>query len=152
MHTETGKQGRRQRALAATTHIEAPRERVWALLADVAHWPDWLPTMTAVQPLGPAALAIGARYRITQPRLKPAVWTVVRLEPLRSFAWESRAPGVRASADHVLSPMPDGSTSVTLQIEFSGPLAVVARVLAGSLTRDYIAREAALLKQRVEGR
>ena len=152
MHMETGNQARRPSTFATTTHVAAPPEWVWALLADVVHWPDWLPTMTAVQPLGPAALAIGARYRITQPRLRPAIWTVVRLEPLRSFAWESRAPGVRASADHALSPMPDGSTSVTLRIEFSGPLAVVARLLAGSLTRDYIAREAALLKQRVEGR
>jgi hypothetical protein len=72
------------------------------------------------------------------------------LEPLRSFSWESRSPGVRALADHSLSPMPFGSTSLTLRIQFSGPLSAVARVLFGSLTREYLAREAALLKQRVE--
>jgi ribosome-associated toxin RatA of RatAB toxin-antitoxin module len=136
--------------LTATTIVAVPRERAWALLADVLRWPDWLPTITSVEPLGPDALTVGARYRITQPRLRPAIWTVVQLEPLRSFSWESRSPGVRTLANHWLSPLPDGSTSVTLQVEFSGPLSILARVVAGSLTRDYLAREAASLKQRVE--
>lgn len=137
-------------AFAATLSVVAPPARVWALLADVVRWPDWLSTMRAVEPLDAEALALGARYRITQPRLKPAIWTVVRLDPRRSFAWETRSPGVRALADHSLTPLPDGSTSVTLEVRLSGPLAPLARLLAGSLTREYLAREAALLKQRVE--
>ncbi|MGE0706168.1 MAG: NnrU family protein [Vicinamibacterales bacterium] len=148
--SQAGTAGRMRRAFTATTRIDAPPERVWALMADVLHWPDWLPTMTAVEPLDSPALALGTRYRIVQPRLMPTIWTVVRLEPLRAFAWESRAPGVRALADHSLSPMPDGSTSVTLRVQFLGPLYVLARVLAGSLTREYLAREAAWLKTRVE--
>lgn len=87
---------------------------------------------------------------ILQPRLAPAVWTVVRLDPPRSFAWESRAPGVRTLADHWLSPMPDGSTSVTPRVQFFGPLSMLARAVAGSLMREYLAREASLLKERVE--
>jgi transposase InsO family protein len=35
-------------------------------------------------------------------------------------------------------------------VEPLGPLFVLARVLAGSLTREYLAREAALLKTRAE--
>jgi len=137
-------------AFTATVPVAAPPERTWALLADVVRWPDWLSTMRVVEPLDAEALALGARYRITQPRLKPAIWTVVRLDPRRSFAWETRSPGVRALADHALTPLPDGSTSVTLEIRLSGPLAPLARLLAGSLTREYLAREAALLKQGVE--
>lgn len=148
--TEADGRVRGGRAFTATRRIAAPPRRVWAPLADVVRWPDWLPTMSSVEPLGPGALAVGARYRITQPRLRPATWRVVRLEPLRSFAWESRSPGVRTLADHSLTPLPDGSTSVTLEVRFTGPLAPLARVLAGSLTREYLAREAALLAQRVE--
>lgn len=134
----------------ATARVEAPPERVWPLMADVLRWPDWLPTVTTVEPLDSPALALHARYRIVQPKLPPAVWTVVRLEPLRSFSWESRSPGVRTLADHTLSPLPDGSTSVTLRIRFFGPLSMLARAIAGSLTRQYMAREAALLKERIE--
>ncbi|MGE3526427.1 MAG: SRPBCC family protein [Gemmatimonadales bacterium] len=145
-----GTGGRMRGVFTAATRVEAPPERVWALVADVLHWPDWLPTVTAVEPLDSHALALGARYRIVQPRLPPAVWTVVRLEPRRSFSWESRSPGVRTLADHTLSPLPDGSTSVTLRIRFLGPLSTLARAIAGSLTREYMAREAASLKERIE--
>jgi len=143
---------RRNWPFVATTAIAAPPERVWPPLADVTRWPDWLSTMISVQPLGPEPLTIGASYRITQPRLRPAVWTVVRLEPLRSFSWETRSPGVRVLADHSLRPLPDGSTSVTLEIRFSGPLSALARGLGGALTREYLVREAASLKLRVEAR
>jgi protein-S-isoprenylcysteine O-methyltransferase Ste14 len=147
-----GGRGRRHEPIAANVLVAAAPERAWAVMADVLRWPEWLPTVTSVEPLGPEALTLGAPYRITQPGLRPATWTVVRLEPLRSFAWESRSPGVRALGDHFLTPMPDGSTSVTLQVGFSGPLAFLARMVAGSLTREYVTREAALLKQRVEAR
>ncbi|MGE0355030.1 MAG: SRPBCC family protein [Gemmatimonadales bacterium] len=138
------------RPVTATAVIAAPPERAWALMADVLRWPEWLPTVTSVQPLGPGVLTLGARYRITQPRLRPAVWKVVGLEPQRSFSWETRSPGVRALADHSVRPLPDGSTSLTLRVRFSGPLSPLARVLAGRLTREYVAREATLLKRRVE--
>jgi len=141
---------REEDPFSVSTLIAAPPERVWAPLADVRHWPDWLPTMRSVEPLGPEALTLGARYRITQPKLRPAIWTVVGLEPLRAFSWETLSPGVRVLADHSLSPQPDGSTRATLQIRFSGPLAFVARWLGGSLTREYLHREATLLKQKVE--
>ncbi len=140
-----------QKSLEATTVVVAPPDRVWALLADVVRWPEWLSTMTSVQPLDGGELALGARYRVTQPRLPPATWTVVRVEPGLSFAWESRSPGVRALADHLLRLRPDGSTSVTLRVEFSGPLAFLPRRLFGTLTMEYITREAALLKAHVEG-
>jgi len=147
---ETAAQPGENEPFVASALIAASPDRVWAPLADVRHWPDWLPTMRSVEPLGPEALTLGARYRITQPRLRPAIWTVVGLEPFRAFSWETLSPGVRVLADHSLSPQPDGSTRATLQIRFSGPLAFVARWLGGSLTREYLHREATLLKQKVE--
>jgi protein-S-isoprenylcysteine O-methyltransferase Ste14 len=141
---------RSSRSLSATTIVAAPPAHVWALMADVTRWPEWLQTMSSVQPLDTVQLTIGARYRIAQPRLRPTVWTVTGLEPMRSFSWESRSPGVRVVADHRLAPLPDGSTSVTLQIRFLGPLSMLARVLGGSLAAEYLAREAAALTLRVE--
>ncbi len=87
----------------ASDLIAAPPKRIWPMLADVQHWPDWLPTMISVEPLGPAELAPGASYRITQPKFRPAVWTVVGLEPLRAFSWVTRSSGVRVLADHRLT-------------------------------------------------
>jgi hypothetical protein len=106
--------------------------------------------VTSVEPLDKATLAIGGRYRITQPRLRPAIWSVVRLEPPHFFSWESRPPGVRTLGSHSLSSEPGGATRVMLQIDFSGPLSLLVGMFAGRLTNGYLAREAAALKQRVE--
>lgn len=138
------------RTYTATARIAAPTERVWSALSDVLHWPEWLPTVSSIEPLGAALLAVGARYRITQPKLPHAVWSVVQLEPLHLFSWESRAPGVRTLAIHSLNEQPGGLTDVALQINFSGPLSLFAGMFAGRLTAEYLAREAASLKQRIE--
>lgn len=136
--------------LEATTIIDAPVERVWPVLADVSRWPLWLPTVTSVEPLGPPPLSIGASYRVVQPKLPAAVWSVVELSPNSHFSWESRSPGVRVLGTHELHPVTAASTGVSLRIDFSGPLSGLARLVAGRLTREYIEREAAALKERVE--
>ncbi len=136
------------RTYTATTVIVAPPECLWPILADVVRWPEWLPTVTSVEALGAEPLAVGARYRIAQPKLRPAIWSVVRIEPYHSFAWESRSPGVRALANHCLSPAPGGSTEVTLRVDFSGPLSALVGAIAGRLTKEYLRREVAALERR----
>jgi len=137
-------------SFAITTSIAAPPERIWPVLADVVRWPEWLPTVTSVEALDDPALRLGARYRVLQPRLRPAVWTVGVVEPQRRFVWESRQPGVRTVADHVIVPTAAGASTVTLSVTYTGLLGGVVGLLAGRLTRDYIGQEAASLKQRAE--
>ena len=138
------------RTFSATIDINAPVERVWAVMADVVRWPRWLPTVTAVDALGITPLALGGRFRIHQPRLRPTVWTVVGLRAPHRFAWQSRAPGVRTIASHTIVAGAGESSRVCLEITFSGPLAFLAVVLFGRLTDEYLHREAAALKQRIE--
>ncbi|HVY65823.1 MAG TPA: SRPBCC family protein [Gammaproteobacteria bacterium] len=130
--------------------IAAPPERIWPALANVAAWPDWLPTVTRVEPLDGAELAPGRRYRITQPRLQTAVWTVTALEAGSGFVWESRSPGMRVVGGHTIERTSGAESRLTLGIEFKGVVgAIVGRVYA-SLTRRYIATEAAALKTLAE--
>lgn len=139
------------RCFSTTTVVHAPQEHVWAVLADVTRWPRWLPTVTSVEPLGPPALEVGARYRLRQPRLRPAVWQVVTYAPPARFSWESRSPGVRALADHVLQPLAGPATQVSLEVAFTGSLAWIAGLVAGRITREYLEREAAALRAELEG-
>ena len=138
------------RTFTAAVTIDAPAEQVWAVLADVVRWPRWLPTVTAVDALGITPLAVGGRYRIRQPKLRPTVWTVVGIQPPHRFVWQSRAPGLRTVATHTVVAAADGTSRVALEITFSGPLALLAVIIAGRLTDEYLHREAAALKQRVE--
>lgn len=95
-------------------------------------------------------LALGGRARVHQPRLRPAVWTVTAFAENRTFTWESRSPGVRTVAAHDIVPRPDGTVSVRLTLDQTGPLAPVASLLLGRLSRRYVTMEANGLKAKAE--
>ncbi|WP_439587748.1 SRPBCC family protein [Hydrogenophaga sp.] len=136
---------------STSLRILATPERIWPIVADVVHWPEWLPTMTSVEGLSGSALAIGNQYHVVQPGFRPTLWTVIELEPPRCFAWEARWPGARALARHTVRAAPDGQSSdVELQVLFSGPLGFLASAIAGRRIQAYLAREVESLKQKVE--
>ncbi len=135
--------------------MTATPEAVWAVLSDVRRWAQWLPTIDSLEPLDPATPdGVGAAYRISQPRLRPAVWTLTSWQPAgprREFTWESKQPGVTTVGTHVVAATPDGGCEVTLGIEMSGPLAPVVRAVYGRLTVSYLATEARALAARADG-
>lgn len=134
-----------------TVQVAAPPERVWAVLADVQDWPSWTPTTRSVRLLDGPTLTEGSRVRIEQPRLPPAEWVVSEYVPGRSFRWTARGPGVVTVADHEVVPADDPARStVTLRLEQTGPLSGVLGLVAGRLTRRYVATEARSLKARCE--
>lgn len=131
--------------------IAAPPEQVWEVLADVARWPERIPTVAAVERLDEGPLAVGSRTRLRQPRLPEAVWTVTELEEGRSFTWESRSPGVAISASHVVEPLA-GATRLTLSVVLSGPIAPVGWLMTKGLTKRYVETEAASIARAAKGR
>lgn len=53
-------------AFSTTWVVEAPRERVWAVLRDIPHWRDWFPGLRDVQELEPGdAAGVGAVLQAT---------------------------------------------------------------------------------------
>ena len=113
-------------------------------------WHQWMPTITKVEPIGAERLAVGNRFRIQQPKLLPCVWTVTEVDPLRGFAWETRAGGVRMRAEHSLHPGPDGTCRLILRMTFFGILGSVLGIFYGRLTQRYLEIEAESLRKRIE--
>jgi carbon monoxide dehydrogenase subunit G len=134
---------------SVTVQIEASPDRVWAVMSDVERWHEWTPTITSIRRTNAGPFRIGARVRIHQPKLPPADWMVTALHEGRGFDWESRAPGVRVLARHIVEPTDTGSR-VTLAVQYSGLLGNVLGRLTASLNRRYIALEADGLKRRAE--
>ena len=134
----------------ACISIAAPRESVWRALAAVAHWPEWLPTVSSVQPLDGDPLKIGARYTVRQPKLRPATWVVTELKPLQFFVWEARSAGLLMIASHTIEEIPTGGSRVTLGFAFAGPLGAPLGWLFRSITERYLAQELASLKMKAE--
>ena len=144
-----------------TVVIQAPPEHVWAVLRDVEQWSTWTASIRSVVALdGSARLVAGRRFRVRQPKLPTAVWTVVAVEstPERhGFTWANKSPGLLSEGHHTVEPAPavDGppgavSTLVTLRLRQAGPLAPLLGLLSGSLTRRYVDLEAEGLKRRCE--
>ena len=130
--------------------IAAPLERVWSVISDVERWPEWTPTVTRIKRLDDGPLAIGTRASIRQPKLFPAAWKVIALDPGRSFTWTTSGPGVLVTAHHGVDGLPDGTTRATLSIAYSGLLASLVAWLTLGINDRYLGLEAAGLKRRSE--
>ena len=148
--------GRGTRAVASvgmayetSVHINAPPERVWAVLVDVEAWPTWTDSMREVKLVDGGELEPGSTVRIRQPKLPPATWRVTQLAPGVSFTWEASYPGVKTIAVHSLTARDEG-TEVTLAVRHSGPLGPVLGALTAGPTRRYVEMEAQGLKRRSE--
>jgi uncharacterized membrane protein len=129
-----------------STTVNAPAERVWAVFSDVAHWPDWTPTVDSVERLDEGALRVGARTRIRQPKLPVAVWEVTELKDGEYFEWVSRAPGIKTTGGHRVVSTPEGTVATATIIQ-EGPLGWLFGRLYAKLTRNYLQLETENLKR-----
>ena len=130
--------------------VPATAQRVWAVLLDVERWPQWTPSMTAVQLLTPGPLAMNSQVRVQQPRLPAARWTVEDFMAGRSFAWTSSSPGTTSRADHAVIPTTTGC-HVEVSLVQTGPLAGLLSLGYGRLVRRYLQQELHGLRQHASG-
>jgi uncharacterized membrane protein len=129
-----------------TQRINAPADVVWKHLSNILAWPEWLPTVTEVSPLEKKTFQLGAKFKVIQPKLRPTIWQVTKLEPGQCFIWESTSPGIQLWASHTVRIIGPEESEVELQFRFSGTLGVFLGWLAGPITRKYITTEASSLK------
>lgn len=132
-----------------TITIAAPSERVWQVMSDIDRWHEWTPSVTRIDRKGGAPLAVGTRVVIRQPKFPPALWTVAAIEPGRSFAWVSRAPGMTVTGRHAVEPAGSGSRA-TLSLRYEGFAGRLFARMTRGITERYIGYEAAGLKARSE--
>lgn len=129
-------------------NIQASPDLVWRWMADVERWPEWCPTIDAVTLLD-RPMRLGARARILQPGIRPSIWVVDAWEPPGRFAWSARHPGIRVTGDHVVAPIDDGASLVTLALTYTGLLAPLMRRMLQRRSRDYLSRELEALQNAI---
>ena len=135
--------------LAESISIAAQPERVWDVLMDIEHWPEWTQSMTKLERLQPGDLAGGSKVKVTQPKLPVNVYEVTKVEPNQYLEWRVSKPGFSVIAGHRVEPEGAGS-KVTLSIDQSGLLSPLVSLKYGALTKRYVAMEAQGLKARSE--
>ena len=129
--------------------IDAPPERVFEVMIDVARWHEWTPSITSVTLMDDGPIAVGTRARIRQPKLPPALWTVSRIVPGRGFEWVNRAPGLRVTGHHFADPTEHGSRA-TLTLSYEGMFGGLLAWMTAGITKRYVEMEANGLKARAE--
>jgi uncharacterized protein YndB with AHSA1/START domain len=137
--------------------IDAPPERVWAVVMDPRRLADWV---TIHRRLGdvPARLRKGSTFEQTL-NLRGAhlhvVWTVVDIDEPRRAVWEGHGPAhSRAAIVYELHPDGEARTRFEYTNEFKPPGgalgAVAGRVLVGGLSQREAQRSLERLKRIIE--
>lgn len=75
------------------TEIAASPETVWALMADIEHWPSWNPDVKAASMDGPLAPGTVFKWKAGPSTITSVLQEVQRPETL---AWTGRTVGIRA--------------------------------------------------------
>jgi uncharacterized membrane protein len=135
--------------IEAVIAIDAPAHRVFQILCDVERWPQWTATMQSIRRLDSGIFKVGSQARVVQPKIKPAIWTVIEMDLDRNFTWVTKAAGLRMEAGHRIESQPSGCR-VTLTYRSSGLFSPIVGLLYGKLIAGYLNTEAQSLKKRSE--
>jgi uncharacterized protein YndB with AHSA1/START domain len=132
-----------------TVSIDAPPEKVWAVMVDVESWPEWTPSVMRVQRLDNREFGEGSRAKLTVKGAPTSVWTVVDFSPGKAFTWSTKARGVESVAEHIITHAGDGS-KVTLNVVNRGLIATIMAPLIRRVSRRNLRMEGDGLKARCE--
>jgi uncharacterized protein YndB with AHSA1/START domain len=130
--------------------INAPPDRVWAVLVDVERWPEWMASYTSVERLSQGPLTVGSTARVRQPGLSAATYTVTELVADVEFTWSSSTLGVLTTGRHVVQPRPGDRTALLLSLEQTGILAGPIGLILGPKIRRFLAIESEGLRTAAE--
>jgi uncharacterized membrane protein len=129
--------------------INAPAEKVWALVDKLEEWPQWMPSIKKIERLSEGPLTVGSQLSVTAEVSGLAVtllMTITEFVPQQSVVLEGKALGTELRRFYNLEPV-NGKTKVTVGGEVSGFLAWLAR-WGGQAISDEIALA---VKTRIEG-
>lgn len=131
----------------AKTRIEAPPDKVWAILTDGAAYPEWDPNMVRLEGKIAPGEKVVAHTKLSD-RAFPVKVTV--FEPGRRMVWSGGMPLGLFKADRSFILEPDGDgTRFHLEEQFGGPLLFLFKGTVPDLTQSF-EQFAHGLKQRAE--
>ncbi|MEV0971446.1 SRPBCC family protein [Microtetraspora glauca] len=122
LHDEYARRGRldpnAQLVSSSSVVVDAPVERVWEVMADLATWPLWASNLEIVE-LSDVRPGAPFRWKLNGVALRSRFAVVA---PERELTWTGVFFGYKAVDRHVLEPLDDGRTRVTVEESLAGPL------------------------------
>ena len=133
-----------------TIDIDAPQERVWHVLSDIAAWPQRIETVDSVELLTPAPIAKGSRVKLTQPKLPEGTWDITIWDVPSYFEWTQKSGGSTLVAGHRVEARGEGRARLTLTLDMRGLLVPIMSLFYRDLTNRYMSLEAEGMKRAAE--
>lgn len=108
--------------------INAPIEKVWALIDKLEEWPQWMPSIKKIGRVSKEPLTVGSQLSVTAKVSGLTVtllMTITEFVPERNVVMEGRALGTKLTRFYILEPM-NGKTNVIIGGDVFGALAWLA--------------------------
>jgi carbon monoxide dehydrogenase subunit G len=128
--------------------INAPVEKVWALIDKLEQWPQWTPSIKKIERVSKGPLTAGSQLSVTAKVSGLTItllMTITEFVPERNVVMKGKALGTNLTRFYNLEPL-DGKAKVTIGGEVSGALAWLA-CWGGKAVSDEIAQA---VKKRIE--
>lgn len=129
--------------LEVRERIASSPAEVWRWVSDLRRWGELLPTVDEIVDLRTLpTTGVGSQFRILQPGLAKAIYTITQWRDGVGFTWEARLPGLCTIATHAVAAADIGA-ELTLGIRWEGLLAPVVTRLYSRRAQSLIEVEAA---------
>ena len=134
---------------SASIEINAPLERVWALVNEVEDWPKWIPSLKKIEKLSEGPLGKGSRILVVAKSIIKVnlFMAIIEFIPLQRVVMEGKVLGVRMTRYYTLEPVNQNKTKLMAGGEVTGLLAFLVRRSGQKLSEEIVQS----LKKKVEG-
>ena len=130
--------------------IMADRHHVYAAIADLTTWPDWMPDVSAVEPRsGVEGPEVGAAYGVTQHRITET-YRILELVPTTRVVVQGGSAVASAVITYTLSDAPEYGTHMQTDVAMEGLGGKVIGAVFAKTYREQVLGEALGLKDYIE--
>ena len=109
--------------------INAPAEKVWAMMGKPEEWPQWMPSIKKIERISKEPLTVGSQVSVTakvRGLTVKLLMTITKFVPERTVVLEGKVLGTKLIRFYTLEPV-NGKTKVIIGGDVSGALAWLVR-------------------------
>jgi uncharacterized membrane protein len=145
---EVKKGDRQGMRFSSSIEIDAPINKVWALIEELEEWPQWMLSIRKIERVSEGPLTVGSQISVTAKVGRLSVnllMTITEFLPERSVIMQGKTLGTNLTRFYYFEPA-NGKTKITIGGDVSGLLAWLAR-RGGQAVSDEMAQA---VKKRIE--
>lgn len=133
---------------SSSLEVDAPPEKVWALVNELEEWPRWIPSIKKIEKLSEGALGEGSQIRVTAKSIITVklLMTITEFVPGQRAVMQGKVLGTKMTRYYNFQPV-NQRTRLTAGGEVSGLLAFLVRRGGQALSEEIV--QAA--KRKIEG-